>query len=49
MKNYLLLVRIPFTDGQGSLSIIDEVGNIDELENLGNTVQSVTVLIIIFL
>ena len=33
----------PFTDGQGSLSIIDEAGNIDELTDLGNTVQSLTV------
>ena len=31
-----------YYDGQGSLSIIDEAGNIDEVANLGNTVQSLT-------
>ena len=30
----------PFYDGQGSLSIIDEAGNINQIENLGNIVQS---------
>ena len=29
--------------GQGSLSIIDEAGNMEEIQNLGNVVQSVTV------
>ena len=33
----------PFYDGQGSLSIIDQAGNIDEIENLGNIVQSITI------
>lgn len=32
----------PFYDGQGSLSIIDEAGNINQIENLGNIVQSMT-------
>ena len=32
----------PFYDGQGSLSIIDEAGNINQIENLGNIVQSIT-------
>ena len=32
----------PFYDGQGSLSIIDETGNINQIENLGNIVQSMT-------
>jgi len=31
-----------YYDGQGSLSIIDEAGNIDEVANLGNTLQSLT-------
>ena len=32
-----------YYNGQGSLSIIDEAGNMDEIQNLGNVVQSVTV------
>ena len=32
----------PFYDGQGSLSIIDQAGNIDEIENLGNGLEKHT-------
>lgn len=32
-----------YYDGQGSLSIINESGDVDELANLGNTVQSILV------
>ena len=32
-----------YYDGQGSLSIINEDGEVDQIQNLGNTVQSITV------
>ena len=42
MEQLFVACEGAYYDGQGSLSIIDEAGNIDEVANLGNTVQSLT-------